>query len=247
MARAPARGLRCGFGLLLYFGIAAECFSMLLCLRPHAFASLRAAATAGLLQRHSLQSGYRWDEGRSASVALRATKVKRPQGFSQKKQPQAAQNMASLSKAERRALEQERQAARAAIKEKQAFKRKYGKGIDCYRSPSGHEVVVGRQNDKNEYISLKLAKGDTVWFHVEGCPGSHVLINAPESEVDRDDMEFAAKIAAYHSKARDQKMAAVLFCNGGQVGKVPGTPTGTVTTSGRKRTMRVTPELPEEE
>lgn len=131
---------------------------------------------------------------------------------------------------------------------KKALKKKYGKDIDCYRSPAGHEVIAGRSSKMNEYISLKLAKGNMVWFHTDrGIPGSHVLIRADWDTVADEDIEFAAKIAAYHSKAKQDFHAPVMYCKGHQVRKIKGTPTGTVSISGSTYSIIVSPGLPEDD
>lgn len=128
-----------------------------------------------------------------------------------------------------------------------SFKKKYGKDIDCYRSPNGHEVIVGRSSRTNEYVSLKLAKKDMVWFHTDNrIPGSHVLIKALWDDVNEEDIEFAAKLAAYHSKAKDMCQAPVMYCRGQSVRKIKGSPTGMVSIAGDKFQITVTPELPAE-
>eukprot|EP00929_Paragymnodinium_shiwhaense_P008324 TRINITY_DN112273_c0_g1_i1.p1 TRINITY_DN112273_c0_g1~~TRINITY_DN112273_c0_g1_i1.p1 ORF type:complete len:494 (-),score=123.10 TRINITY_DN112273_c0_g1_i1:55-1536(-) len=129
---------------------------------------------------------------------------------------------------------------------RRAFKRKYGKDVECYRSPvGGHEVVVGRSSKMNEYVSLKLAKGDMVWFHTDRrIPGSHVLIRAPWDEVADEDIEFAAKIAAYHSKAKNDYNVPVMYCRGHQVRKMKGSPQGMVTINGNSFQILVEPGLP---
>lgn len=130
---------------------------------------------------------------------------------------------------------------------KQAFKRKYGKDIDCFRSPGGHEVICGRSSTTNEYVSLKLAKGDLVWFHTANrIPGAHVLIKAPWDTVGDEDIEFAAKIAAYHSKSKNARHVPVTYCRGEQVRKIKNTPRGQVTINGNTCEIFVDPELPDD-
>lgn len=126
------------------------------------------------------------------------------------------------------------------------FKKKYGKDIDCFRSPSGFEVIAGRSSDKNEHVSLKLAKGDMMWFHTDnGIPGSHVLIKAAWDEIEDEDIEFAASIAAYHSKGKESFHVPVMYCRGGEVKKMPGSKKGSVYTTGKKYQITVQPKLPE--
>merc|ERR1711957_521914 len=119
-----------------------------------------------------------------------------------------------------------------------------GKDIDCFRSPGGHEVIAGRSSKMNEYVSLQLAKNDMVWFHADGrIPGSHVLIKAPWDNVADEDIEFAAQIAAYHSKARERGIAPVMYCKGHQVRKIKGAPMGSVSIKGDKFAISVEPKL----
>jgi predicted ribosome quality control (RQC) complex YloA/Tae2 family protein len=126
-----------------------------------------------------------------------------------------------------------------------AFRRKYGKDIDCYLTPGGFEVVAGRSRTTNDYVSTKLAKNDMPWFHTDnGIPGSHVLIRAPWDEVSEEDFEFAAKLAAYHSKAKDGGLAPVMYCKGGDVRKPRGARPGQVTCVGKTFSMMVKPALP---
>mmetsp|Transcript_102792 Transcript_102792/g.261146 ORF Transcript_102792/g.261146 Transcript_102792/m.261146 type:complete len:431 (+) Transcript_102792:55-1347(+) len=128
-----------------------------------------------------------------------------------------------------------------------AFKSKYGKDIDCFRSPGGFEVIAGRSSKMNEYVSLKLAKGDMPWFHTDnGVPGSHVIIKGSWDQVPEADFEFAAKIAAYHSKSKELRHVPVMYCHGGNVKKQKGTKTGTVYNTGDKFQIMVDPELPAE-
>jgi len=129
---------------------------------------------------------------------------------------------------------------------RRALRKKYGKDIDCFRSPGGHEVVAGRSSKMNEHVSLKLAKGDMPWFHTDcGIPGSHVLIRAPWDSVTEEDLEFAAKIAAYHSKGKNDLSVPVMYCRGAQVKKIRGAKQGQVTVSGNSYQIFVAPELPE--
>lgn len=127
------------------------------------------------------------------------------------------------------------------------LRRKYGKGIDCFRSPSGYEVVVGRTAETNERVSFELTPPDSFWFHSDcGVPGSHVAIMCPASEVATlEDVEFAAAIAAWHSKAREQDIAAVCYCYGAQVTRPAFRKLGLVHIVGKRGRLLVAPALPE--
>ena len=53
------------------------------------------------------------------------------------------------------------------------------KGCRSYRI-EGFEVLVGKTQQDNDTLSLKLAKPQDFWFHVAGYAGSHVVVANPE-------------------------------------------------------------------
>lgn len=126
------------------------------------------------------------------------------------------------------------------------LRRKYGKGIDTFRSPSGHEVIVGRSAGTNERVSFELTSPDSFWFHSDcGVAGSHVTIACPASEVaSLEDVEFAAGIAAWHSKARGHALASVCYCYGAQVTRPSVPKLGLVHIVGRRGSIEVVPRRP---
>lgn len=70
------------------------------------------------------------------------------------------------------------------------------------KSPCGYDILIGKNNRENDYITFKLAsKGDT-WFHTKNIPGSHVILRNAGHDVDERDMVFAAEIAAFYSKGK---------------------------------------------
>jgi predicted ribosome quality control (RQC) complex YloA/Tae2 family protein len=103
-------------------------------------------------------------------------------------------------------------------------------GLIEYRLPGGWEVLAGRTAAANDYLSLKLARPNDLWFHIRGMPGSHVVLRVPEGATpDRATRECAAAIAAYHSKARTAGTVAVTCTEARHVSKPPGSSPGTVT------------------
>ncbi len=112
-----------------------------------------------------------------------------------------------------------------------------------YRSPGGLEVRVGRNARENEAL-LRLAPPDDVWFHVQGLPGSHVILHTQGKPPPLPDLLFAARLAAYHSKARGEKSAPVDYTRRKYVRKVRKAPPGTVTYT-RAKTLFVDASLPE--
>lgn len=114
-----------------------------------------------------------------------------------------------------------------------------------YQLPGG-QVLAGKTDQDNDYLSLKLAHPNDWWFHVRGMPGSHIILRTQSNETpDRETLKRAAAIAAYHSKARDGGVVAVSCTKAQNVSKPRGAEQGTV--SIRKETViKVRPGLPED-
>ncbi|MGE5592237.1 MAG: NFACT family protein [Betaproteobacteria bacterium] len=76
----------------------------------------------------------------------------------------------------------------------------------------GNEVLVGRNNTENDFLTLKIARPNDIWLHARGVPGAHVVIRVrpgEAQEVSDRVLVRAAEIAAYYSKARSASKAAV--------------------------------------
>jgi len=98
-----------------------------------------------------------------------------------------------------------------------------------YTLPGGWQVLVGRTDADNDYLSFRVAKPDDWWFHLRGMPGSHVILQGPPGvDPDRETLQRAAAIAAYHSKARTAGVVAVSGTRVRDVRKPRGAKAGTV-------------------
>ena len=99
-----------------------------------------------------------------------------------------------------------------------------------YVAPSGKEVLVGRNSTGNEAVSLKLGQDQDVWFHVRGAPGAHVILRQQPGETAApEDMQYAADLAAFHSKLRTGGKVDVSFTSPKFVRKPSGARLGMVT------------------
>jgi predicted ribosome quality control (RQC) complex YloA/Tae2 family protein len=109
----------------------------------------------------------------------------------------------------------------------------------------GFEVLVGRADADNDYLTFRVAEPRDVWLHVGGgTPGSHVVIRNPErGEVPREVIERAAVLAAWYSKARNASRVEVHYCRASDVSKPRGAPAGLVELS-RYKSVKVRPEAP---
>ena len=94
----------------------------------------------------------------------------------------------------------------------------------------GFEILVGRGEDDNDYLTFDVAQPQDVWLHVGGgTPGSHVVIRNPEKiDVPRPVIERAAALAAWYSKARSAAAVDVHYCKASDVSKPRGAPAGLV-------------------
>lgn len=72
--------------------------------------------------------------------------------------------------------------------------------LERYTSTTGIEILVGKNNIQNEYLTTRLARRDETWLHTKDIPGSHVVIRS--TNFDDETLRQAATIAAFYSKAK---------------------------------------------
>lgn len=111
--------------------------------------------------------------------------------------------------------------------------------LDRYKSSTGLEIVVGKNNKQNEYITNKLARQDELWFHTKDIPGSHVVIRS--TTVDEKSIMEAAHLAAYFSKAKHSSSVPVDYTKIRHVKKPNGSKPGFVIYD-NQTTVYVTPD-----
>jgi predicted ribosome quality control (RQC) complex YloA/Tae2 family protein len=81
-----------------------------------------------------------------------------------------------------------------------------------HQSPSGFEVLIGRNNRQNDQLTFKVAGDYDLWFHAQEIPGSHVLLRLePGAVPEENDLQFTANLAAYYSRARQSEQAPVIY------------------------------------
>lgn len=92
----------------------------------------------------------------------------------------------------------------------------------------GFTVLVGKNNKQNDYLSLKLAKENDLWFHTKDIRGSHVILKTNGKEVSDDLIIKCAKLASNHSKAKNSSNVPVDYCLAKYVKKPSGAKPGMV-------------------
>eukprot|EP01041_Mallomonas_annulata_P008607 gene8607-17760_t len=81
-------------------------------------------------------------------------------------------------------------------------------------STSSTTLVVGRNSIQNDRISFRIARESDLWFHVQGCPGSHCLLRLEKGmTADSKALQFAADVASYYSKGRGNTQVPVMYCS----------------------------------
>ena len=92
----------------------------------------------------------------------------------------------------------------------------------------GYTVYVGKNNTQNEYLTLKFAKGNDLWFHTKEIHGSHVILKSPNAEIENETLNKCASLAAYYSKALHSSNVPVDYTYIRYVKKASGSKPGMV-------------------
>ncbi len=92
----------------------------------------------------------------------------------------------------------------------------------------GLTIQVGRNHRQNEWISLQQSRKGDLWFHAQECPGSHVVLKSSAAPAEESDLQAAASLAAYFSRARGNNQVAVVMTPCEQLQRIPGAGPGTV-------------------
>ena len=109
-----------------------------------------------------------------------------------------------------------------------------------YKTRDDLEIWVGRSDEGNDYLTTRLARGKDLFFHLDGAPGSHVVLRTegrdeppPESVLD------ACELAVHFSKQKNAGSADVHVVPIKQVSKPRGAKAGLVyVTGGRSIRLR---------
>ncbi len=94
--------------------------------------------------------------------------------------------------------------------------------IHHYKSSSGIDIYVGKNNLQNEYLTFTLANADDTWLHIKNSTGSHVIVKMPYEKLDDKTLIEAASLAAYFSEKRNETKATVDYTLRKELKKVKG-------------------------
>ena len=134
-------------------------------------------------------------------------------------------------------------------RQKAAQRKKKGTGPEPlkYTLSDGTQVLVGRNNIENDWLTMKFASKTDVWMHTKDIPGSHVIVRLDDgrnvNDLPAELIYEAASIAAYHSKAGSGDNVPVDYVPVRYVKKPNGSKPGMVIFT-HNQTVYVKPQLP---
>ena len=123
---------------------------------------------------------------------------------------------------------------KATYKSKSNKRKEHSSKIKEIQSPSGLKIQIGSNNRQNEFISLKKGKKGDLWFHAQEIPGSHVVLKSSNGFIDDKDIQIAADLASFFSRARGSKIVPVIMVPIENLQRISGSLPGTVSHRGGK-------------
>jgi len=104
-----------------------------------------------------------------------------------------------------------------------------------FRTAGDLEIWVGRSDEGNDFLSTRLASGNDLFFHLDGAPGSHVVLRtAGKKDPPSEAMLDACELAVHYSKAKNATRADVHVVPIKNVKKPKGAKRGLVMVHGGK-------------
>ncbi|MDE5071617.1 MAG: NFACT RNA binding domain-containing protein [Trichodesmium sp. St16_bin4-tuft] len=98
-----------------------------------------------------------------------------------------------------------------------------------YQTPSGLELLVGRNNRQNDLLTFRVAGDYDLWFHTQEIPGSHLLLRLDAGTIpDEVDLQFVADMSAFYSRGRQSEVVPVIYTKPKFVYKPKGAKPGMV-------------------
>lgn len=111
-----------------------------------------------------------------------------------------------------------------------------GENVRRFVSAEGYPIWVGRTNEQNDRLTLRLANGNDLWLHAGGGrAGAHVIVRLPKGKTaSLETLLDAATLAVHFSKARGEGRIDVVYTLRKHVRKPKGLPAGAVVPSQTK-------------
>jgi len=107
--------------------------------------------------------------------------------------------------------------------DKDSIKKLSGYSGKTYRSQEGLVILSGRSKDENLELTFKVARGNDLWLHVKGRPGSHTVILLPPGKTaSLETLLDAANLCLLHSGGKDWGKTEVDYTQRKFVKKIKG-------------------------
>lgn len=104
-----------------------------------------------------------------------------------------------------------------------------------FLSADGLPIYVGRNARENEELTFRVAKGDDLWLHARGAPGSHVVVRLQKgTDPPQETMRDAATLALLYSDLKKSGKGEVIYTRRKWVRKAKGQQLGAVTLTQEK-------------
>ncbi|MGC1240952.1 MAG: NFACT RNA binding domain-containing protein [Chryseosolibacter sp.] len=105
----------------------------------------------------------------------------------------------------------------------------------------GYRIWVGKNAQSNDTLTLKFSFKDDLWLHAKDVSGSHVLVKYQAGKnFPKDVIGYAASLAAFNSKRRNESLCPVIVTPKKFVRKRKGDPAGAVVVE-REEVVMVVP------
>jgi predicted ribosome quality control (RQC) complex YloA/Tae2 family protein len=104
-----------------------------------------------------------------------------------------------------------------------------------FTSTDGFSIFVGRNARENDDLTFSLAKGDDLWLHARGTPGSHVVVRLSKgTDPPRETLRDAAMLALLYSDLKKSGKGEVIYTRRKWVKKAKGQALGAVVVTQEK-------------
>ncbi len=113
-----------------------------------------------------------------------------------------------------------------------------------YLSETGLEIWVGKNDQGNDTLTMKLSRGNDLFFHLEASPGSHVILRTEGSDdPPQEALLEASELAVHFSKQKNASKASVHIARCKDISKPKGAKPGLVYVHrGKTLSLRRDPE-----
>lgn len=114
-----------------------------------------------------------------------------------------------------------------------------------FKTAEGWDVMIGKNNEGNDYLTHMMARPEDYWFHVHGAAGSHVVLRRGKGkdEPSRATVLEVASWAAFFSQAKSAGTVPVIYTQKKYVRKPKKAPPGLAVCE-REKSVMVKPREP---